>query len=122
MSWLFGGSSTTAAKPQVKISTDGTPEAPSRDARQRCWDSRDAFFGCLTRHDIVDSIKDDSLAQQHCGVEHRGFEQNCVSTWVEYFKRRRVMEHQRAQMIAKIEAENAKSEQEKKSSSSASSR
>ncbi len=77
MSWLFGSS-----KPKPKLSADGTPEAPSRNDRQQCWDARDGFFECLTRHNIIDSIKEDAEARKNCAEELRGFEQNCATTWV----------------------------------------
>ncbi len=80
---LFGSSQPSG--PATKLSADGTPEAPNRSARQHCWDARDAFFRCLDRHNIVDSLKDDTEAKKVCGAEHQVFEKNCASTWVSFF-------------------------------------
>lgn len=29
------------------------PGAPTRSNRERCWESRDAYYGCLTQHGIT---------------------------------------------------------------------
>ena len=65
-----------------KISADGKPEAPNRHDRQHCWEARDAFFACLDRNNILDSIRDDMQAQKQCGAESVVFDQNCAQTWV----------------------------------------
>ncbi|KAI9801706.1 MAG: hypothetical protein M1833_002388 [Piccolia ochrophora] len=90
-----------------KVSKDGTPEAPNRTDRAHCWESRDAFFKCLDRNGIVDSIKDQSLASERCGAEDQAFGKNCASSWVQYFKKRRVMEINRNESMARLQAEGA---------------
>jgi cytochrome c oxidase assembly factor 6 len=61
-------------------------EPPSRDARQACWDGRDAYFGCLARNNL---IEDDGKS---CRSENSAYERNCAQSWVEYFNKRRVLD------------------------------
>jgi cytochrome c oxidase assembly factor 6 len=53
-----------------------------KSSRQACWDSRDVFFACLDKHDIIDPIKDERLANQKCGKENSKFEKDCIQSWV----------------------------------------
>ncbi|KAK7055915.1 hypothetical protein R3P38DRAFT_2849572 [Favolaschia claudopus] len=39
--WPFGGSASTE------------PSPPTREERQKCWESRDAYFVCLDRAGVV---------------------------------------------------------------------
>ncbi|CAL3968410.1 hypothetical protein PZA11_004005 [Diplocarpon coronariae] len=93
--------------PTPKLSTDGAPIAPDRTQRARCWEARDAFFECLDRNEIVDSIRESEKAEKMCGKEAGGFQGNCASSWVTYFKKRRVMEYQRNKTLEKLKAEGA---------------
>ena len=65
-----------------KISTDGTPIAPNRSERSKCWEARDTYFRCLDTNDIVDSIKEGDKAAKVCAAEGKGFETNCATSWV----------------------------------------
>lgn len=56
--------------------------APSRTERKRCWESRDAYFACLDRNNILDAIKDDKAAARQCSGEAVGFEKDCAAEWV----------------------------------------
>lgn len=56
--------------------------APSRTERRRCWESRDAYFACLDRNNILDAIKDDKAAAKQCSAEAVGFEKDCAAEWV----------------------------------------
>lgn len=56
--------------------------APSRTERRRCWESRDAYFACLDRNNILDAIKDDKAAAKQCGGESTVFERDCAAEWV----------------------------------------
>ncbi|KAE9369066.1 hypothetical protein N431DRAFT_379814 [Stipitochalara longipes BDJ] len=100
-------SSSPASPPSPKISSDGAPIAPDRTQRARCWEARDAYFGCLDRNNIVDSITEKDKAEKACSPEGRGFESNCASSWVTYFKKRRVMEYQRNKTLERLKAEGA---------------
>jgi hypothetical protein len=81
MGW-FSGSSSSPSPPTPKISSDGTPIAPGRSERTKCWEARDIYFKCLDSHDIVDSIKEGDKAAKECAVEGKGFEANCATSWV----------------------------------------
>ncbi|KAI9884904.1 MAG: hypothetical protein M1823_003311 [Watsoniomyces obsoletus] len=102
MGWF---STSTPTAPPKRVSADGTPEAPSRNDRQHCWEARDAYFACLDRHDILDALKDEAAANKNCAGESQKFDMNCAQTWVKHFKQRRVAEYQRKKAIEKIEAQ-----------------
>ncbi|KAL3423307.1 hypothetical protein PVAG01_05054 [Phlyctema vagabunda] len=102
---LFG--STPASLPPPKIAKDGAPIAPDRSQRAKCWEARDDFFNCLDKNGIIDSLAEKDKSEKGCKLESRAFEANCASSWVTYFKKRRVMEHQKAQTLAKLKAEGA---------------
>lgn len=76
-----------AAMDKPKPSTDGVVafEAPNRNARAHCWQARDAFFECLERNSIIDSIKDAETAQRQCGEQSTLFEKECARSWVCFF-------------------------------------
>lgn len=78
---LFGSSSSNSL-PAPKISADGTPIAPNRSERQKCWEGRDGYFKCLDRNNIIDSIKDEKSAEEHCKPESKEFERVCATSWV----------------------------------------
>ncbi|KAJ9647223.1 hypothetical protein H2201_003349 [Coniosporium apollinis] len=105
MGW-FSSEPQAPAAPQV--SSDGAFIAPDRNSRAACWESRDAFFQCLDRHNILDAVKDKQLADQHCGKEDVKFGKNCASSWVQYFKKRRVVEFKKDQTLKQLQAEGAK--------------
>ncbi|RQM08248.1 hypothetical protein DH86_00001448, partial [Scytalidium sp. 3C] len=93
--------------PAPKLSSDGAPIAPDRSQRAKCWEARDIYFQCLDKNDIVDSLKEKDKAAKACSSEGKAFEANCASSWVTYFKQRRVMEYQRNKTIEKLKAEGA---------------
>ncbi|KAL8931559.1 MAG: hypothetical protein Q9216_007158, partial [Gyalolechia sp. 2 TL-2023] len=65
---LFSWSNTTPSSPQApKPTADGGFIAPDRSTRDRCYEARDAFFECLDRVSIVDSIKEADKAEESCG-------------------------------------------------------
>lgn len=77
--------SSPAKFPDPKISTDGTPIAPDRTQRARCWEARDVYFQCLDKNNIIDSIKEKDKAKKGCSAEEVEFEANCASSWVGLF-------------------------------------
>ena len=79
MSWL---SSSKSSEP--KSASDGGFVAPSRSDRTKCWAARDAFFACLDRHGIVDSIQNSGAAESHCGQEEKVLQKDCASSWVRH--------------------------------------
>ncbi|KAK4540864.1 hypothetical protein LTR36_008806 [Oleoguttula mirabilis] len=109
MGW-FGSSDSTGSQPSPtapEASKDGGYIAPDRTARAQCWEGRDAFFHCLQQNGIIDSVKEDAKAREACAPELKEFETHCASSWVTYFKKRRVMEHQRDLTLKKLSAEGA---------------
>jgi len=83
MGWFSWGSS--EAQPRAKQSADGAFEAPNRSDRARCYEARDAFFECLDRNNILDSIGDKqavAAAEKACGKFNQEFEKSCAHSWV----------------------------------------
>jgi len=107
MGWLPSWGS--SGDPRKATASNATPdegyEAPGRLSRAKCWDSRDAFNQCLDRNNILDAIKDKDAADRACGKESENFEQNCASSWVHYFKQRRIAEYEKEQLLRKQEAQ-----------------
>ncbi|KAG0634081.1 cytochrome oxidase c subunit VIb-domain-containing protein, partial [Tuber brumale] len=85
------------------------PIAPSRSQRALCWAARDQFFACLDKHNILDPLKNPKASKSFCGPEDTSFEKECKGSWVEYFKKRRVMEHNREAMLKRLQEEGASS-------------
>jgi hypothetical protein len=81
--WL-GGSGSAPQQPAAvrEKSKDGGYIAPDRGAREMCYESRDLFFDCLDKHDILDAVKHDEEARRHCGRELGEFERDCARSWV----------------------------------------
>lgn len=123
MGWLPWSSSDDGG---VKKTAGGAFEKPSRTNRAKCYEARDAFFECLDRNSILDSINTKAgaaAAKKVCGQEDVVFEKNCAHSWVckpihclnrtyahirhqvEYFKKQRVVNYQKEQTIKRIEAE-----------------
>lgn len=81
LEWL-SGSAKPEANPVREKSRDGGYVAPDRSARDLCYESRDLFYACLDKHDILDANKDDELARQKCPTENAEFERDCARSWV----------------------------------------
>jgi len=78
----MGWFSSSSQLPEPKLSADGAPIAPDRTQRARCWEGRDAYFKCLDRNEIIDSLKEKDKADKACAQEEKGFEANCATSWV----------------------------------------
>lgn len=75
--------SSSSPSPLVSSSdTASAPLPPLRSSRAHCWEARDAFFGCLDRNNIVDSIRDKAGADEKCGMEEKKLRGECVASWV----------------------------------------
>jgi len=79
MGWF---SSEPATPTSPKPSSDGGFIAPDRSARAVCWEGRDAFFACLDREGIIDSVRNSEKANKACAPELEAFEKACASSWV----------------------------------------
>ncbi|KAH0609248.1 uncharacterized protein H6S33_012734 [Morchella sextelata] len=108
MGWFSSSSSSSSSSSAANpAAIEGV--APNRSQRAKCWEARDSFFQCLDRNDIIDPIKNSAAAGEKCAPSSAAFEKECVGSWVEYFKKRRVMEYNRNETFKKLEAEGAKS-------------
>ncbi|RMZ89657.1 hypothetical protein DV736_g3100, partial [Chaetothyriales sp. CBS 134916] len=94
--WLTGSSSQPATSSAPK-SKDGGYIAPDRNAREQCYESRDLFFRCLDKNDILDAISEDDKTRRLCTQE------------IKYFKEKRVQDYKRDLAIKQIQEEDAKS-------------
>ncbi|RPA99501.1 hypothetical protein L873DRAFT_1683932 [Choiromyces venosus 120613-1] len=83
--------------------------APNRSQRTLCWAARDQFFACLDKHNILDPLKNAKESKSFCGPEKASFEKECKGSWVDYFKKHRVMKRHREAMLKKLEEEGASS-------------
>lgn len=83
--------------------------APDRSERKKCWESRDLFYACLDKHDIIDSLAAEGKkkADQHCAPENKQFEKDCAAAWVTYFKKFRVADYQKKKTFERLEKEGA---------------
>lgn len=79
MGWF---SSTPAEQPQEASSLEGTYKPLKRNERKACWEARDAYFGCLDKHQILDAVKDEDAAKSKCPRENDLFEKDCATSWV----------------------------------------
>ncbi|KAJ9145470.1 hypothetical protein NKR23_g5397 [Pleurostoma richardsiae] len=81
--------------------------APDRTERKRCWESRDAYFSCLDKSDILDAIKDEKAAAKACKNESTAFERDCAAEWVTYFKKWRVADYNKKQRLKQLQEQGA---------------
>ena len=82
--WLTGSSSPATQTPvsTAPRSTDGGYVAPDRNKREVCYESRDIFFKCLDKHEILDAVKEDEKARTLCSEENVAYERDCARSWV----------------------------------------
>ncbi|KAL1949895.1 hypothetical protein VTO73DRAFT_8776 [Trametes versicolor] len=84
-----------------------TPDPTSRKDRQRCWETRDAYFACL---DIAKVVKPGDEGTT-CAETKKTYEQNCAKSWIDYFNKRRVLAEQQQGVLtqANTQARSARS-------------
>ncbi|KAF2760687.1 hypothetical protein EJ05DRAFT_483148 [Pseudovirgaria hyperparasitica] len=105
MKWWPFSSSGGDAQPK---SSDGGIIAPTRTDRQACYNSRDIFFKCLDRNDILDSEDNPAQTVKACAEEHKIFEKDCASAWVKYFKQKRVVDWKKEEALRKYQMESSR--------------
>ncbi|GMK60032.1 hypothetical protein CspeluHIS016_0902490 [Cutaneotrichosporon spelunceum] len=88
----FGSSSSSSASEPGK--------APSREQRQKCWATRDAFFACLDQHDVLQPPEAGKGAGTPCEAAQKEYETACGKSWIDYFNKRRVLEFRQAATLA----------------------
>ncbi|KAL9080843.1 MAG: hypothetical protein Q9159_007500 [Coniocarpon cinnabarinum] len=79
MSWFR---TTPQETPDPSQNTDGSYKPLARSEREACWTARDAYFTCLDRNGILDSLKDAEEARRVCGAQEEAFARDCASSWV----------------------------------------
>ncbi|KAI0951546.1 hypothetical protein AcW1_008566 [Taiwanofungus camphoratus] len=72
------------------------PDPASRTNRQRCWDSRDAYFACLDSVKVIKPGEEGDV----CTTPKASYEQNCARSWIDYFNKRRVLAEQQQGVLA----------------------
>ncbi|ODV92942.1 hypothetical protein CANCADRAFT_18064, partial [Tortispora caseinolytica NRRL Y-17796] len=83
-----------------------------RSDRKKCWDKRDAYFACLANHNIeptrlVETKEIIKEGKPVCTKEHKEMEENCIASWVDYFKQKHAADYQRQMAIAELERQGA---------------
>ncbi|KDQ59100.1 hypothetical protein JAAARDRAFT_33830 [Jaapia argillacea MUCL 33604] len=71
------------------------PSAPLRQDRQKCWDSRDAYFACLDKAGVVKAGDEGGK----CASENATYEKDCARSWIDYFNKRRVLAEQQKGLL-----------------------
>ncbi|KAJ7183628.1 cytochrome oxidase c subunit VIb-domain-containing protein [Mycena filopes] len=79
------------------------PTPPTRHERQKCWESRDAYFACLDGVGVVKA----GTEGYACSTENRAYEKTCAQSWITYFNERRKLAFQQKDMLAQANAQNA---------------
>lgn len=54
------------------------PDLVTRKDRQKCWESRDAYFACLDAKGVTKPGEEGT----RCSVEQIQYDQNCAKSWV----------------------------------------
>lgn len=52
--------------------------AQNREGRQKCWDSRDAYFSCLDKANVIKAGEEGNT----CAKEKKLYEGSCARSWV----------------------------------------
>jgi cytochrome c oxidase assembly factor 6 len=65
--------------PWGKTKEKESDTAPSRENRQQCWETRDAYFACLDR---VFVVKPGVEGNTNCVKEKVAYEGSCAKSWV----------------------------------------
>lgn len=81
-SWLGGSSAPSQPTSAAPKTQDGGFVAPDRNRRELCYESRDIFFECLDKHDILDANKEDEKSRKVCPTEVADYERDCARSWV----------------------------------------
>jgi cytochrome c oxidase assembly factor 6 len=82
MGWFSSGTKDDSGPAKT---SGGAFESPSRSNRKQCYAARDAFFECLDKNNVLDSINTKSgreKAHTFCGQLDQEFEKNCAHSWV----------------------------------------
>jgi cytochrome c oxidase assembly factor 6 len=82
MGWFSSGTKDEGGPAKT---SGGAFESPTRSTRKQCYAARDAFFECLDKNNVLDSINTKTgreKAQTFCAQLDQEFEKNCAHSWV----------------------------------------
>lgn len=67
----------------------------TRESRKLCWESRDEYFDCLNKIDVISPLdpKNKSKIKKNCSIQEKKFEDDCANSWISYFKEKRVTDY-----------------------------
>ncbi|SCV05061.1 LANO_0G17612g1_1 [Lachancea nothofagi CBS 11611] len=87
---------------------DDQSKPPLRSSRKQCWESRDGFFQCLDKISVVNALesKHEDAIQKSCKTEEGKFEEDCATSWIKYFKEKRVVDYKREKFMQEMESKN----------------
>ncbi|EFA85904.1 cytochrome c oxidase subunit VIb [Heterostelium album PN500] len=68
----------------------GTDDKVLSTSRSQCWSARDKYFACLDANNENQSI---------CKQFYDEFSSSCLSSWKEYFIKKRLIEKQKSEML-----------------------
>jgi cytochrome c oxidase assembly factor 6 len=57
-----------------------TTPAPTRSAREACWEHRDVYFGCLDKESVAVPGQEDKDGK--CAKEREIYGKECAASWV----------------------------------------
>ena len=80
---MFGFGSSSSTPPPASTPT----EAPNREQRKHCWESRDTYFSCLDKNGITlaGAVGAGVVeGEDKCKVEKGNYERHCGKSWVSY--------------------------------------
>ncbi|KAF8344754.1 MFS general substrate transporter [Amanita rubescens] len=82
---------------RAAISKPEDSAAPSRQDRQQCWDSRDAYFACLDKVGVIKAGEE----KDACAATKAKYEKDCAKSWIDYFNQRRVIAEAQKDRLAR---------------------
>lgn len=75
---MFGfGASSSSTPPPASTPT----EAPSREQRKACWDSRDTYYACINKTGVLIAGGNEA-GEAACKRERAEYERHCGKSWV----------------------------------------
>lgn len=83
-----------------------TNQVPNtRSQRVKCWESRDQFFACLDKIQVIDSLSpvNQDKVKKNCSEEFNNFNKECINSWIQYFQKKRITDWEKSQYVMSIE-------------------
>ncbi|ODV62407.1 Coa6p ASCRUDRAFT_134690 [Ascoidea rubescens DSM 1968] len=82
---------------------------PLRSNRKICWESRDGFNKCLDKIEVINPLDpaNKKIIEKNCSAEDKRFQQDCATSWVKYFKEKRIVDIKKAKIQKEIDENRA---------------